>query len=101
MTGLALSGGFYAFFLGHLLAPAFGTHFGTDQLVAAYTALSPTVQSACKFGAAFPFVFHFLNGIKQLVYDTGAGWSRNVITYLEASQWVLSVLGTTYLAFIF
>ncbi|TQS36093.1 hypothetical protein Golomagni_03466 [Golovinomyces magnicellulatus] len=101
ITGLTLSGGFYAFFAAHLLAPAFGAQFGSEQLVVAFASLSPTVQSACKFGLAFPFVFHSLNGIKHLVYDLGVGYSLRVIVYADAVQWALSLLGSGYLAFWF
>lgn len=101
ITGLTLSGGLYAFFAAHLLAPAFGAQFGSDQLVAAFASLSPTVQGACKFAMAFPFVFHGLNGIKQLMFDMGIGYPKKVIVYADPVQWTLSLLGAAYLAFWF
>ncbi|KXG54301.1 Succinate dehydrogenase, cytochrome b556 subunit [Penicillium griseofulvum] len=71
ITGVALSGGLYLYATAYLASPLFGWNIGSESLVAAFSSLSPSVQFALKFGAALPFVFHGMNGMRHLVWDTG------------------------------
>ncbi|KAJ5445611.1 Succinate dehydrogenase cytochrome b556 subunit [Penicillium cf. griseofulvum] len=71
ITGVALSGGLYLYATAYLASPLFGWSIGSESLVAAFSSLSPSVQFALKFGVALPFVFHGMNGMRHLVWDTG------------------------------
>ena len=58
------------------------------------------LKGGIKFGLAFPFVFHFINGTRHLIsLDVGKGFSKPVIKRAEIFLWSASALGGLYLAF--
>jgi succinate dehydrogenase (ubiquinone) cytochrome b560 subunit len=57
------------------------------------------VNGGVKFLLSFPFVFHFINGIKHLIYDAGIGFKKASIVAGERLLWASSVLGSLYMAF--
>ncbi|KAK5993911.1 Succinate dehydrogenase cytochrome B subunit [Cladobotryum mycophilum] len=81
ITGITLSGTAYLYFASYLISPSWAS------------------TSSVKFALAFPFTFHFINGIKHLVYDFGVGFAKTTIMKGEIALWVSSVLGGLYLAF--
>lgn len=100
LTGSLLSGGFYAFGLAYLAAPALG--WGTldsNTLAAAFGGLSVAAKTAIKFGVALPFTFHGFNGVRHLVWDLGYDIGNKQV---QRSGWAvvgLSVVGAGVLAF--
>ena len=48
------------------------------------------VKGAVKSVLAWPFVYHFLNGIRHLTYDWTLGFSRPMI-----SMWAKVITGTS------
>jgi succinate dehydrogenase (ubiquinone) cytochrome b560 subunit len=71
LTGIAMSGPFYLFGIGYLVAPAFGWHLESAVLAASFGAWPIAAKVAVKALAAFPFVFHSLNGLRHLAWDFG------------------------------
>ena len=71
ITGAALSGGIYIFATAYLLSPILGWHLESTHLAESFGALGPWTKGVVKFGVALPFVFHSLNGVRHLVWDTG------------------------------
>ena len=55
------------------MAPLFGWHLDVASLTAAFASLPVFAKFAIKTAVAFPFTFHSINGIRHLVWDTGAG----------------------------
>lgn len=101
ITGITLSGAAYVFFTSYLVAPMFGMEFDTSDVVAAFRALPPFVQDSIRFIMAFPFTFHFFNGLKQLTYDvnTGAVYSKSTIKKADYYLWAVTVLVSSWVAF--
>ncbi|KAM4066387.1 succinate dehydrogenase/Fumarate reductase transmembrane subunit [Hirsutella rhossiliensis] len=99
ITGCALSGAAYAYFASYLVAPLLGLHLESASLAAAFAGLPFLAKGAVKFALGFPFAFHFINGIKHLVYDLGKGFSKPTIKRGEIALWVSSILSGLYLAF--
>lgn len=99
ITGCALSGAAYVYFTAYLASPLLGLHVESAALASGFAALPFVVKGAIKFALAFPFTFHFINGIKHLVYDLGIGFAKAQIKRGELALWVSSILGGGYLAF--
>ena len=99
ITGCALSGAAYVYFALYLAAPLLGWHVGSASLAAAFGAWPFLAKGAVKFALGFPFVFHFINGIKHLIYDFGIGFAKAQIVRGEIALWVSSVVGGLALAF--
>jgi len=99
ITGCTLSGVAYIYFASYLVSPLLGFHIESTALASGFAALPFVVKGAIKFTLAFPFTFHFINGIKHLVYDFGIGFAKTQIKKGEIALWVSSILGGGYLAF--
>lgn len=58
------------------------------------------IKGAVKFTLfGFPLAFHFINGVRHLVYDMGKGYGKATINKAEAMTWVGSVLGGLLIVF--
>ncbi|PHH93018.1 hypothetical protein CDD83_2128 [Cordyceps sp. RAO-2017] len=99
ITGCALSGTAYLYFVSYLVAPLLGLHIESASLAASFAALPLLVKGGIKFALGFPFAFHFFNGLKHLVYDLGKGFAKPTIKKGEMALWASSILGGLYLAF--
>jgi len=64
--------GVYVFGAAYLVSPLFGWHMDVASLVAAFGALPVAAKVGIKSIVAFPFAFHSINGLRHLVWDTGA-----------------------------
>jgi succinate dehydrogenase / fumarate reductase cytochrome b subunit len=71
LTGCVASVGFLAF-VWWLMALA----SGPDAYAAAMSCLSSPLAKLLLVGFTFSFVYHFCNGIRHLVWDTGRGLER-------------------------
>ncbi|ODA79116.1 hypothetical protein RJ55_04707 [Drechmeria coniospora] len=99
ITGITLSGTAYLYFGSYLVAPLLGLHLESASVAAAFAGLPFLVKGGIKFALGFPFAFHFINGIKHLVYDLGKGFAKPSIRRGEIALWVSSILSGLYLAF--
>ncbi|KOS16990.1 Succinate dehydrogenase cytochrome B subunit [Escovopsis weberi] len=99
ITGITLSGTAYLYFATYLAAPLLGWHVESAALASGFAALPLAAKGGLKFALAFPFTFHFINGVKHLVYDLGIGFQKTQIKKGEMALWVSSVLGALGLAF--
>ncbi|KAI8054977.1 succinate dehydrogenase cytochrome b560 subunit [Gilbertella persicaria] len=70
ITGAALGGGFYLGALAYLAAPAFGYTVDTAAIVSAAASAPVAAKVLAKTTVAAPFVFHSLNGVRHLIWDT-------------------------------
>lgn len=101
LTGSTILGVGYLYFGGYLLLPLVGIDIGIANLVSAFAGLPVAVKSGVKLALAWPFTFHFCNGIKQLIYDSGWGYPYNKITMSRNDVYVFVVstvlaLGITF-----
>ncbi|PWW73139.1 cytochrome b560 subunit of succinate dehydrogenase [Tuber magnatum] len=71
ITGSVLSVGAYGFFAAYAVAPAFGWHFDSATIAAAFSGLPVAAKFGIKFAVALPFSYHSWNGIRHLLWDTG------------------------------
>ncbi|XP_076457566.1 succinate dehydrogenase cytochrome b560 subunit, mitochondrial-like [Babylonia areolata] len=60
--------------------------------------LGPAVISSLKLLVVFPVVYHFINGIRHLVWDAGFGFSKQMLQKSSVAVWVLTVIFTVYFA---
>lgn len=79
ISGYILSAAAYLYFTPYLLAPVFGWQMDSASFANTFAGLPLVLKEGAKFAIAFPFVFHFLNGIKQVVYDAGIGYAKRTI----------------------
>ncbi|KAM0421519.1 hypothetical protein ACHAPT_010693 [Fusarium lateritium] len=93
ITGCTLSATMYAFMGAYLVAPVVGLHLETASVAAAFGGLPLVVKGGFKFALGFPFVYHFINGSKHLLYDLGNGFDKPTIIKTEKLVWAVSILG--------
>lgn len=94
-----MSGAAYAYFAGYLVAPLLGWHIESASLVSAFAAMPFALKGVVKVALAFPFSFHFINGLRHLSYDLVKGFSKQTIKTGERTILVASIIGALALAF--
>jgi succinate dehydrogenase (ubiquinone) cytochrome b560 subunit len=98
ITGVAISGPMYLFFMAYAASGVFGWHLESSVLAASFAAWPVVAKVAAKFTIAMPFTFHSFNGLRHLIWDTGKMFSK---TQVARSGWIavgLSAVAATYLA---
>ncbi|KJX97747.1 succinate dehydrogenase cytochrome b560 subunit like protein [Zymoseptoria brevis] len=85
ITGLALSGTFYAFGAIYLI-----WHSSIETIASGFAALPVVLQVAAKFGVALPFTFHCFSGVSHLVWD-----AAKMITNRQVSRMAWVVAGSS------
>lgn len=83
----------------YLVAPAIGWHLETASMAAAFAAWPVLVKIAAKFTLAFPFTYHSFNGLRHLMWDSGAGMTNKqviVTGWTVVGISVLTALGLTF-----
>lgn len=81
----------YLYFSAYLLAPLAGYDIGSESLVTAFSQLPGAVKAGIKLALAWPFVFHFCNGIKQLLYDSTWAYPYNKVTMSRNDVYVFTI----------
>lgn len=71
ITGVAMAGGFYALTVAFAASSILNLPFDGASLVSAFAGLPVFAKIGVKAAAAFPFAYHFANGIRHLVWDFG------------------------------
>ncbi|PSK39836.1 succinate dehydrogenase, cytochrome b556 subunit [Candidozyma pseudohaemuli] len=71
VTGVAMSGAFYALTVTYAASALLGFPFEASTLVSAFAGLPFAVKLGAKAAMAFPFTFHSFNGLRHLVWDFG------------------------------
>lgn len=99
ITGTILSGSLYAYMGAYLVAPLVGLHIETASLVSALGAAPLFVKGGLKFALGFPFAYHFLAGVRHLVYDIGTGFPKATIIKSDKILWASGIIGGLILAF--
>ncbi|KAJ9638167.1 cytochrome b subunit of succinate dehydrogenase, Sdh3p [Knufia peltigerae] len=69
----------YAFGAAYLAEPLMGWHLDTASLVEWFGGLPYPTRLAIKGFFGFPFVFHIVHGLKHLIWDTGAMYTRRQV----------------------
>jgi succinate dehydrogenase (ubiquinone) cytochrome b560 subunit len=84
ITGAVLSGGIapsadklttgiYLFGTAYLVSPLLGWHLDVPTMAAAFGSLPVAAKLGIKTAIALPFSYHSINGLRHLLWDTGAG----------------------------
>lgn len=71
ITGSILSGSLYIFGSLYLIGPYIGLEITSAGMAATFATWPVAAKLATKMVVAFPFVFHSLNGVRHLTWDTG------------------------------
>jgi succinate dehydrogenase (ubiquinone) cytochrome b560 subunit len=77
----------------------FGWHLESASLAAGFAAWPIFAKVLAKMFVAFPFTFHGLNGIRHLVWDTGATLTNKQVIYTGWTVVGLSVVSALALTF--
>lgn len=98
ITGSIFAGGLYVFATAYLVAPLTGWHLESASIAAAVATWPAALKGGLKFFIAWPFVFHFWNGIRHLLLDTALvpGFLKNNIKPVAWGVWgaaLVSALG--------
>ena len=100
ITGVALSGTMYVFGISYLAAPLLGWHLESASIAAAFAGLPIIAKLAMKIGFGFPFMYHSLNGLRHLVWDTGAAFTNKQVIVTGWTVVGLSTVLSLALAFL-
>lgn len=100
ITGVALSGTMYLFAISYLAAPVFGWHLESASIAASFAALPIVAKLGLKMFASLPFVYHSLNGVRHLVWDTGASLTNKQVIVTGWTVVGLTVATSLGLAFL-
>jgi succinate dehydrogenase (ubiquinone) cytochrome b560 subunit len=98
ITGGILSGTFYLFALGYLVAPVFGWHMESAVLAASFATWPIAAKVLVKMSLALPFTFHSFNGLRHLMWDLAKSITN---TQVARTGWFvvgLSFVSAFYLA---
>lgn len=98
ITGCILSGAFYVFGTAYLIAPYVGWHLESATIAAAFAAWPFALRFATKMFFAVPFVYHSVNGLRHLVWDTASMITNEKVIQ---SGWIavgLTALGSVALS---
>jgi len=98
-TGMAFGGGLYAFAIAYLASPMTGMHLESATLAAGFAAWPAAVKVGVKFLTAWPFVFHFMAGVRHIVFDFAKGFSKKQISTSAWGIWGASLGASIALAF--
>lgn len=71
VSGVLLAGAFYGVTVTYALGSILGLGIDSTVIADSFHSLSSSTQYALKGIAAFPFFFHFGNGIRHLIWDAG------------------------------
>ncbi|RMZ90854.1 hypothetical protein DV736_g1916, partial [Chaetothyriales sp. CBS 134916] len=99
VTGVTLSGVLYLYGLAYLVAPTLGWHLDSASIAASFATLPFVVQAVLKTGFALPFTYHVLNGVRHLVWDTGANFTKQGVIRTGLFTAGLTALTTLGLVF--
>ncbi|KAI1469854.1 uncharacterized protein F4812DRAFT_420548 [Daldinia caldariorum] len=100
ITGQTLSVSLYSFSIAYLVAPLTGWHIESATLAEAAASLPPLAFAGLKTIAAWPFFFHFANGVRHLTWDLAYGFKKETIektSYVVLGVSVLATLGAVFL----
>lgn len=100
MTGVALSGGLYAFGAAYLVAPYIGLHLESAVIAAAFAKWPAILQVMTKFVVAMPFTFHSFNGLRHFSWDTASMIDNKKVNQTGWAVVGLSTVAAIALAFL-
>ncbi|KAK0391750.1 hypothetical protein NLU13_1249 [Sarocladium strictum] len=101
ITGSSLLGVGYIYFGAYLLSPLVGVDMGSASVASAFAELPGAVKMGIKMLLAWPFSFHFCNGIKQLLYDSAWAYPYNKVTMSRNDVYVFVVSTAVALGLVF
>jgi succinate dehydrogenase (ubiquinone) cytochrome b560 subunit len=90
----------YLFALGYLAAPLLGWHLESASIAASFAALPIIAKVGIKMLYSLPFVFHSVNGLRHLVWDSGASLTNKQVIVTGWTVVGLTALGTLALPFL-
>lgn len=99
VSGVVLSGSVYLFGIAYAVAPLAGFHAESATIAAAVAALPLALKIALKASLATPFVFHCVNGLRHLTWDTAHELSIKGVYRTGYAVLGASALGAGYLTF--
>jgi succinate dehydrogenase (ubiquinone) cytochrome b560 subunit len=99
IAGVALGGSVYVFGITYAVAPLAGFHAESAAIAATAAALPLAVKIALKASLATPFVFHSVNGLRHLTWDTARELSISGVYRTGYAVLGASALGAGYLTF--
>ncbi|KAK9469451.1 hypothetical protein V1512DRAFT_9002 [Lipomyces arxii] len=99
ITGVALAAGFYGVGLTYAFGPLLGYAPSSAAIASAFGALPFAAKFAVKFLISAPFTFHAYNGVRHLIWDTGAQLSKKAVVNSGMAVLVLTAISSVGLAF--
>ncbi|CAI5756705.1 unnamed protein product [Candida verbasci] len=101
ITGVAMAGGFYALTCTFAATSLLNIPFDSTSLIGAFTALPIALQYTVKAICAYPFVYHFGNGIRHLIWDMGKELTISGVYRTGYAVLGLTAIVGSYLAFFY
>jgi succinate dehydrogenase (ubiquinone) cytochrome b560 subunit len=97
VTGVMLSGIFYLYSIGYLVAPALGLHLESAVVAASFAAWPLAAKVLVKTTLALPFTFHSINGLRHLTWDFGKAINNQTVKSTGLAASIAAVLSALYL----
>ncbi|KAL1644381.1 hypothetical protein SLS58_004295 [Diplodia intermedia] len=99
ITGCAISGGVYLYFMAYTIAPLTGWHLESQSLAAAVAAWPIAAKVGVKTIAALPFTYHCINGLRHIAWDFAVGINNKKVIQSGWTAVGLTAVSTLALAF--
>ncbi|KAF8536414.1 mitochondrial succinate dehydrogenase subunit C [Trichophaea hybrida] len=99
VTGVMLAGSVYLFGISYAVAPLVGLHVESASIAAAFAALPVAAKFVVKGTLALPFVFHSLNGLRHLTWDTARELTLKGVYRTGYAVLAVTAVSSVYLTF--
>ncbi|CCX09740.1 hypothetical protein FPQ18DRAFT_333991 [Pyronema domesticum] len=99
VTGVALAGSFYLFGISYALSPYIGFHVESAAIAGAFATLPLAAKMAVKATFATPFVYHSMNGLRHLTWDTARQLTIKGVYRTGYAVLAATAVGSVYLSF--
>lgn len=99
VTGILIGAPVYLFGIAYATAPTLGLALDSASVAASMAALPLVAKLAIKTTVAFPFVYHCINGVRHITWDTTKFLNMPGVYATGYTVLGLTAAATGYLAF--
>jgi succinate dehydrogenase (ubiquinone) cytochrome b560 subunit len=99
IIGVVYSGSVYLLGIAYLASPYLGWDLSSATIAAAFGSLPWVVKALIKVAVAWPVVWHCVNGVRHLTWDTARGFNNSFIMKTGWGAVAATILSVGYMVF--